>query len=155
MTYLIEAGLVMYWGTSRWSPFEIFESYSIVSGRAKNPKIMCNLGKQQILWPYQRLKYTFFEFFFQRQGLWNLLAGWRKNSKNIDFSLWGNRATTFEIGIFFHVLAIVQYFGCWSLVQPSIEHSFKQELLVGCYRVLQYQLFWPLVCSKSFWQHFP
>jgi len=29
MTYLIEAGLVMYWGTSRWSPFEIFESYSI------------------------------------------------------------------------------------------------------------------------------
>ena len=28
MTFLIEAGLVMYWGTSRWSPFEIFESYS-------------------------------------------------------------------------------------------------------------------------------
>merc|ERR1712241_1550326 len=28
MTFLIEAGLVMYWGTSRWSPFEIFESFS-------------------------------------------------------------------------------------------------------------------------------
>lgn len=29
MTYLIDHGMVMYWGTSRWSPFEIFESYSI------------------------------------------------------------------------------------------------------------------------------
>jgi len=29
MTFLIEAGLVMYWGTSRWTPFEIFESYSM------------------------------------------------------------------------------------------------------------------------------
>jgi len=28
MTFLIEAGMVMYWGTSRWSPFEIFECYS-------------------------------------------------------------------------------------------------------------------------------
>ena len=74
MTYLIEAGLVMYWGTSRWSPFEIFESYSIVSGRAKNPKIMCNLGKQQSLWPYQRLKYTFFEF-FSKAGALKRLAG--------------------------------------------------------------------------------
>ena len=31
MTFLIEAGLVMYWGTSRWTPFEIFECYSTVS----------------------------------------------------------------------------------------------------------------------------
>lgn len=31
MTYLIDAGMVMYWGTSRWTPFEIFEAYSVVS----------------------------------------------------------------------------------------------------------------------------
>ena len=31
MTFLIDAGMVMYWGTARWSPFEIFESYSAVS----------------------------------------------------------------------------------------------------------------------------
>merc|ERR1719273_2932684 len=29
MTFLVDAGMVMYWGTSRWTPFEIFESYSI------------------------------------------------------------------------------------------------------------------------------
>ena len=72
----------------------------------------------------------------------------QKISKNVDFSLWGNRATT-QTHIwnwnFFHVLAHCEV--CWSLVQPSIEHSFKQELLVGCYRVLQYQLFWPLVVN--------
>jgi len=28
MTFLIDAGMVMYWGTARWTPFEIFESYS-------------------------------------------------------------------------------------------------------------------------------
>jgi len=28
MTFLIDAGMVMYWGTSRWTPFEIFEAYS-------------------------------------------------------------------------------------------------------------------------------
>ena len=28
MTYLINAGKVMYWGTARWSPFEIFEAYA-------------------------------------------------------------------------------------------------------------------------------
>lgn len=28
MNYLINAGMVMYWGTARWTPFEIFESYS-------------------------------------------------------------------------------------------------------------------------------
>ena len=31
MTFLIDAGMVMYWGTARWTPFEIFESYSAVS----------------------------------------------------------------------------------------------------------------------------
>ena len=31
MTFLIDAGMVMYWGTSRWTPFEIFEAYSVVS----------------------------------------------------------------------------------------------------------------------------
>ena len=31
MTFLIDAGMVMYWGTARWSPFEIFESYAAVS----------------------------------------------------------------------------------------------------------------------------
>jgi len=29
MQYLMDHGMLMYWGTSRWSPFEIFESYSI------------------------------------------------------------------------------------------------------------------------------
>jgi len=29
MTFLIDAGMVMYWGTSRWTPFEIFEAYSV------------------------------------------------------------------------------------------------------------------------------
>jgi len=29
MTFLIEAGMIMYWGTARWTPFEIFESYSV------------------------------------------------------------------------------------------------------------------------------
>lgn len=28
MTHLVDTGLVMYWGTSRWTPFEIFEAYS-------------------------------------------------------------------------------------------------------------------------------
>lgn len=27
-TYLVNNGRIMYWGTSRWSPFELFESYS-------------------------------------------------------------------------------------------------------------------------------
>ena len=36
MTFLIEAGMVMYWGSSRWTPFEIFESYSVVSLQYQN-----------------------------------------------------------------------------------------------------------------------
>jgi len=28
MTFLIDAGMVMYWGTARWTPFEIFEAYA-------------------------------------------------------------------------------------------------------------------------------
>ena len=31
MTFLIDAGMVMYWGTARWTPFEIFEAYAAVS----------------------------------------------------------------------------------------------------------------------------
>ena len=28
MTYLVDNGKIMYWGTARWSPFELFEAYS-------------------------------------------------------------------------------------------------------------------------------
>jgi potassium voltage-gated channel Shaker-related subfamily A beta protein 2 len=28
MTYLVDNGMIMYWGTARWSPFEIFEAFS-------------------------------------------------------------------------------------------------------------------------------
>jgi len=28
MTYLVDSGQIMYWATSRWSPFELFEAYS-------------------------------------------------------------------------------------------------------------------------------
>ena len=45
MTFLIDAGMVMYWGTARWSPFEIFESYSAVS---TFPKVG-NLGVKSLL----------------------------------------------------------------------------------------------------------
>ena len=45
MTFLIDAGMVMYWGTARWSPFEIFESYSAVS---TFPKVS-NLGVKSLL----------------------------------------------------------------------------------------------------------
>lgn len=31
MNFLLNQGLIMYWGTARWSPFEIFEAYSIVT----------------------------------------------------------------------------------------------------------------------------
>ena len=27
-TYLVNNGKIMYWGTSRWSPFELFEAYT-------------------------------------------------------------------------------------------------------------------------------
>ena len=45
MTFLIDAGMVMYWGTARWSPFEIFESYSAVSTFLK----VSNLGVKSLL----------------------------------------------------------------------------------------------------------
>lgn len=28
VTFLIDSGKVMYWGTARWSPFELFEAYA-------------------------------------------------------------------------------------------------------------------------------
>ncbi|MED6269443.1 Voltage-gated potassium channel subunit beta-2 [Characodon lateralis] len=29
MTHVINQGMAMYWGTSRWSPMEIMEAYSV------------------------------------------------------------------------------------------------------------------------------
>ena len=44
MTYLINSGQVMYWGTARWSPFEIFEAYaSAKSLGAFGP--ICEMGE--------------------------------------------------------------------------------------------------------------
>lgn len=44
MTHLIDHGKVMYWGTARWSPFELFEAYS----KAKEFRLVgptCEIGE--------------------------------------------------------------------------------------------------------------
>ena len=51
----------------------------------------CNSGKLHSL--PQRLKSMFFEIFSSGVALKEPVE-WEKNSKNVDFSLWGNRATT-------------------------------------------------------------
>jgi hypothetical protein len=57
----------------------------------------------------QKLKSTFFEFFQNRMAVKRLVEWWKNFKKNVDFSIWGNRATTQNTHLKLQIFPILEH----------------------------------------------